>query len=199
MYFRGGVVSPEAPSGIDHHGWISKWLANNTNGGLVILKKPAWGQWAHSAEPPSGMFHKDSSGKTAGTPKLTSSIWKINVFATEQKRLKIPPKNRQLSVWLQPIGAAWAGGGVSRRDWVSCGFAQKHSGLNLSAASRSALREHLQEAMMPVSHQVFAIDRWKPQWTVITDHRSTGTLSSTWVIDPAASFFLCHLRCELTA
>lgn len=68
---------PEAPSRIDHHGWISTWVANNTNDGLVILKKPTGGQWAGSPAPPppelpSEMFHKDSPGQTSGASNFIS-------------------------------------------------------------------------------------------------------------------------------
>lgn len=55
----------------------------------------------------------------------------------------------------------------------------------------SAPREGLQEVMTLAFHQVFAIDRWRPRSTVITNHRSTGTLSSTFAID-LVTVFLSH-------
>lgn len=57
-------------------------------------------------------------------------------------------------------------------------------------AASEAPREGRQEVMMLVSHQVSAIDRWKPQPTVITNHRSSGTLSSTWAIDLVTGSYL---------
>lgn len=100
-------------------------------------------------------------------------------------------RHRLLSCAAVPL--LWKAG-----SWTRAPLQRKLASMRppLHCSSPSQPFRGLQEVMMLVSHQVFAIDRWKPQSTVITNHRSTGTLSSTWAIDLVTGFFLPHLGAQ---